>query len=106
MSALIERTEQQRAAGADDRLRHKLRIEERRPEVSRRRVDGPSAGIEHERRDAGYQHQADPGRDGVYPTDGEMLLLGQTPPIVKEDEGGRQLDEEEYPLGGPRLSPA
>ena len=102
MQVNIERTQQQRAAGADDRLRHKLRIEQRHPEVSRRWIDfGPSAGVEHERRDAGYQHQTDPGRHRVYPTDGEMLLFGQTPPIVKEDEGGQQLDEEEDPLGGP-----
>ena len=50
---------QQRPAGARDDLRNELRIEEGDPEAP---VLRPIARVEHERRDAGDQHQADPRR--------------------------------------------
>ena len=97
----IERTQKQCAARAGHRLRQELRIEKRRPEVLRFRIDGPNARIEHEGRNAGNQNQADPRRQGVDPADGDVGLFRQPAPVVEEDEGRRQLDHKEHPFGGP-----
>ena len=98
----VDRRQEERDPGSQERLRNELPVKEGVPEPAGRfPVAEKAAAVEHKRGDSGDQNQRDPGGGGVDPPHRGVGRFRKPVPEVVETERCHQFQNEEDPFNRP-----